>query len=308
MKIFNRRVSIAIHDLSMVALAWSLAYLFRFNFNLSTGSWSAFLTVLPLVVIVQGTIFWGTGLYRGLWRFASIPDLWNIIRAALWGALAASLVLFLFNRLEGVPRTTLALYPIFLVSLLGAPRLLYRMWKDHGLSPGTFSVGKRVLVLGAGRAGEMLARDMLRERGYQPVAFLDDNSKLGGAKIHGVPVLGVTGSLSEAIKNLDIDIVMIAMPSATSAQMQRVVELCEKTGLPFRTLPRLEDLMEGRSVLQELRDVAIEDLLGRDPVSLDWKSISNNLLSFIIRKLWLTQASCMFNKTSYKTNVELMTF
>lgn len=275
MKANNRLLAVIFHDLLMVALAWVLAYLARYNF--SPPEIYSFASLLPVVVVIQGIILWRFGLYRRVWRFASIPDLWNIIRAVAFGALAVSLALFIVNRLEGVPRTSLALYPVFLMLLLGAPRLFYRTWRDHGLNPRFEPEAKRVLILGAGSAGEMLVRDMFRDGGYKPVGFLDDDPRLRKAKVHGLSVIGPLSALNQAVNDHEIDIVMIAMPSATRLQMRQVVECCDLAGIPFRTLPRLHDLVSGRSALRELREVAIDDLLGRDPVNLDWKHISESL-------------------------------
>ncbi|OGT22357.1 MAG: multidrug MFS transporter [Gammaproteobacteria bacterium RBG_16_57_12] len=278
MKVDNRRIVVVGHDLIMVCVAWLLAYLVRYNFYLSDTHWQVFLQTLPIVVLAQGTVMWSTGLYRGVWRFASIPDLWNIIRAVVAGSLIIAALLFLYNRLEGVPRSILIFYPVSLLLLLGTPRLLYRMWKDHGVINLRQGRGaKRVLVLGAGRAGEMLVRDMCREREYQPIGFLDDNRRLKGARVRGFPVLGNIDSLPQLAGEMDIDLVMIAIPSATNAQMQRAVEVCEQAGVAFRTLPRLQDLVSGQFSLKELREVAIDDLLGRDPVSLDWAHIHQEL-------------------------------
>lgn len=279
---FNRRIAVIFHDLAMVSVAWLGAYLARFNFTLADFNWESFFTTLPVVLLAQGAVLWFTGLYRGVWRFASIPDLWNIIRAVVIGTLVVSLSLFLYIRLQGVPRTAPVLYPIFLVLMLGAPRLLYRMWKEHGLNLKFVPEAKRVLILGAGRSGEMLVRDMRREGQYNPVGFLDDNPRLRGSRLHGLPVLGLLETLENTVVSSAVDIVMIAMPSASNQQMQRVVGLCEQAEVPFRTLPRLHDLVSGRSTLQELREVAIDDLLGRDPVSLDWKNISENLTGKIV--------------------------
>ncbi len=274
---FNRRICVIFHDLGMVCAAWLAAYLVRFNFALAEINWESFFSTLPAVLLAQGAVLWFTGLYRGVWRFASIPDLWNIIRAVLIGAVVVSLALFLYNRLDGVPRSTMVLFPIFLIFILGAPRLLYRMWKDHGMNVRFEPEAKRVLILGAGRAGEMLARDMRREGDYRPIGFLDDNHRLKGAKLHGISVVGSMDQLTETVDKLGVNIVIIAMPSASNAQMRRVVELCEQAEVSFRTLPRMQDLVSGRSVHNELREVAIDDLLGRDPVTLDWSNISGNL-------------------------------
>ncbi len=277
MRVVNRRLAIAVHDLCMVLLAWSSAYLVRHSFSFQAVEGAAFMQMLAVVVAAQGLVLWWTGLYRGLWRFASVPDLWNILRAAVIGGLAVSLALFLFNRLDGVPRTTLALYPLFLVFLLGAPRLIYRVWKDRGLHLSSAPECKRVLILGAGRAGEMLVRDMRRDNECVPVGFLDDNPQLKGAKVHGMPVLGTLDQVARVVDDMGVDVVVIAIPSASNAQVRRVVELCEQAGVVFRILPRMQDLVSGMVSVRDLREVAIDDLLGRDPVSLDWPSISDGL-------------------------------
>ena len=277
MNLFNRRLAIVLHDLLMVTVAWLLAYLIRYNFVLGLNQWSVLGQSLAMVVAVQGLVSWRFGLYRGVWRFASIPDLWNIIRAVLLGALAASLVLFLFNRLQNIPRTTLLLYPLFSIFLLGASRVFYRMWKDHGLSFQSLDKRKHVLIIGAGRAGEMLARDMRRDNDYVPVGFLDDQPRLQGAKVHGLPVMGKIGDLPKFATASAVDVVIIAIPSANAAQMQRVVEHCEQAGVMFRTLPRLGSMFSAQPTMREVREVAIEDLLGREQISLDWRRISDAL-------------------------------
>ncbi|MEW6353879.1 MAG: nucleoside-diphosphate sugar epimerase/dehydratase [Pseudomonadota bacterium] len=272
----NSRAAVIMHDLCMVVLAWALASLLRYDFPLSPVVRESFLQTLPFVLAPQAIMLWWMGVYRGVWRFASIPDLWNIVRATVLGALAVGSLLFLVYRMEGVARSTLLLYPIFLVFLLSAPRLLYRMWKDHSFGIDVRN-RKRVLILGAGRSGELLARDMLHDSDYLPVGFLDDKESLKGAKVHGVPVLGTIGDVSRVVADQNIDIVIIAMPSANSAQMRRVVGLCEQSGAAFRTLPRLQDLVSGQASLKELREVAIDDLLGREPVALDWEHIHAGL-------------------------------
>ncbi len=282
MGIINRRFAIVVHDLGMVLLAWMAAYLIRHNFALPAIEWRPALYLLPVVAVAQGLVFWSIGLHRGLWRFASIPDLWNIIRAAVLGALAVSLALFLFNRLAGVPRVVLAVYPVLLILLLSAPRLAYRMWRDRGLTAQALAVGKRVLILGAGRAGEMLVRDMRRDSEYLLVGFLDDNPQLKGTKIHGLPVLGSTERLGQILENLDVDVVIIAITSAGGAQIRHVVEVCEQAKVQFRILPRMQDLMSGLISLKDVREVAIDDLLGRESVSLDWCGISAGLASKVV--------------------------
>ena len=271
------RIAVVAHDLVMVWLAWFGTNWLRFNLLPDPPPVPLFGSELPIVLALQGIVLWWTGLYRGLWRFASLPDLWNIARGGVIGALLIALSLFLVSRLEGVPRAVLVLYPVALVALLGAPRLAYRYWKDSRLDLQRRAPSKRVLVLGAGRAGETLVRELRREGEYAAVGFLDDDRALRGAKVHGVPVLGTLEDLPRVAREAAAEVLLIAMPQASNQQMQRIVGLCEDTGLDFRTVPRLEDVIAGRAGLNQLKEVAIEDLLGRDPVQLDWTAIRTGL-------------------------------
>lgn len=207
-----------------------------------------------------------------MWRFASLPDIIRIIKAVGVGSLVSVAVLFLLIRAQGLPRSVPVIYTVLLVLLLSGSRLLYRWTKDRHIY---LSGGERVLIVGAGMAGEMLTRDLLRNQreDYYPVAFVDDNSRRWGREIHGVPVVGSCDDIPAVTKRLEIDVIMIAIPSAKSQQVRRVVELCEMAGVPFRSVPHLQDLMSGNVRINELRDVSIEDLLGREPVSLDWEAI-----------------------------------
>ncbi|QNP42249.1 polysaccharide biosynthesis protein [Lysobacter terrestris] len=256
----------------MVWLVWQGLHRLRWGMESNPPNIALWSVEIAIVLAAQGLVFWQIGLYRGLWRFASVPDLWNIVKASGLGLFAILLGLFLYNRLDMVPRTVLALYPLTLIALLGAPRLLYRAWKDSRENKGG-ERSVRTLILGAGRAGEALVRDLRRVGNYQPVGFLDDATVLRGSKVQGVPVLGTVQEVAEIARETAARLLVIAMPSADAAAMQRVLAACERTGLPFRMVPRLQDVLEGRSLPGELKEVAIEDLLGRKPVLPDWKSI-----------------------------------
>ncbi len=183
------RTAVVLHDLAMVWLCWIGLHQFRHSVMPNSPALQGWSIEIALILISQGLIFWRVGLYRGVWRFASVPDLLNIVKAAVLGLLAIVLVLFLYNRLDQVPRSVLVLYPLMLAAMLGMPRLLYRTWKDHG-SARTSHTAIRVLILGAGQAGETLVRDLRRTGAYDPVGFLDDAPKLRGSQLQGVPVLG----------------------------------------------------------------------------------------------------------------------
>lgn len=265
------------HDLVMIPLAWLCAYWLRFNLGeipspmLEYGFWS-----LVLILPIQVGVFHLFGLYRGVWRFASLPDLVRILKAVVVGVSLSLLAVFAWTRLEGVPRSVPILYAILLLAFLGGPRLAYRWIKDHRFR---LRSGARVLIVGAGRGGEMLVRDMLRraESAYQPIGFVDDEPTKCGKEIQGVRVLGSCARIPELVADLAIDVITLAVPSANPAGLRRLVDLCERSEVPFRMVPRLDALMAGQVSINQLREVSIEDLLGREPVSLDWAGIEAGL-------------------------------
>src|SRR5574337_1074339 len=270
------RIAVIVHDLLVVAVAWWVAKWLRYALRPDEVV-SFQLLEFPLVLLVQGLIFRWTGLYKSVWRFASLPDLWNIVRASVIGSLSIGVCLFLYNRLEGVPRSVLLLYPGLLALLLGTPRLAYRYWKDSRTDLLKGQVAKRVLIVGADRAGEVLSRDLRRDSRYAVVGFVDDRPSLRGASINGHPVLGRFDQLPELARGAAVDMLLIALPGASTAEMRRVVALCDSTDLPYRTVPRLEDVVAGRASMNQIKEVAIEDLLGRDTVELDWTAIRETL-------------------------------
>lgn len=273
-----RNPSVAfLHDLLMIPVAWFGAYWLRFNLGTippeflgPAKNW------LPLVMTAQAMAFVYFQLYRGHWRFASLPDLIRIIKAVIVGTLIIVVTIFVTTRLALIPRSVFPLYCVLLVGLLGFPRMVYRWLKDRRLYIGE---GKRVLIVGAGRAGDMLVRDMFRDAGRTllPVGFVDDKARKVGMDIQGIRVLGQTEQIPNLVEQYDIDLIILAVPSAQNKEMQRIVALCEQSGVPFRTLPRFQDLVEGRVAVNALRDVGIDDLLGREPVTLDWDSIRREL-------------------------------
>lgn len=275
--IIGNRLLAILHDLAMVPVAWLGAYWLRFNLGVIPDDYfTSALQNLLIVMVIQMVVFRYFGLYRGVWRFASIPDLIRIGKAVLVGAAFTAVSIFLLTRMEGVPRSVFPLYCLLLVALLGGARLAVRWSKDHGLYD---SAAKKVLIVGAGRAGEMLVRDLLRthDEGYVPAGFVDDSVQKQGREIHGVRVLGSCTYINAYVKQMGIDLIVLAVPSAKAKQMRRLVDLCEKTSIPFRTLPPLENVMSGEIAINQLREVSIEDLLGREPVSLDWQVIEHGI-------------------------------
>ncbi len=268
------RLAVMVHDLAMVWVCWQGLHYVRYALQPTPLPLEPFSSTVLIVMVAQGLISWRVGLYRGLWRFASVPDLLNIFKASLLGLLAVVAGLFFYSRLDLVSRAALLLYPFVLTMLLGAPRLIFRAWKDQRLLRSD-DTAERVLILGAGQAGEALVRDLRRIGRYQPVGFLDDAAALRGTRLQGLPILGRVNDVVRIARETGVQLLVIAMPSLDAIAMRRVVGICEESGVPFRTVPRLADVLDGRSLPGQLKEVAIEDLLGRQPLNPDWKAIRN---------------------------------
>ena len=263
------RAGVFLHDLLMIPAAWYLAYWLRFNLGtIPENSLQVATLMLPVVVLCQSISYFVFGLYRGIWRFASLYDFIRIGKSVYVGALIATLVIFAVTRMEQVPRSVIPLYMILLFVFLGGNRALYRSFKDQRMRAGG---GKRVLIIGAGESAQMLARDMLQHaRGeYLPVGMIDDNPDKLNREIHGIKVLGRFDDIPEVALRQSIDLIVIAIPSLSSTRMQKLVGICESAGTDFKTLPRLEDMISGQVTVNAIQEVSIEDLLGREKVELD---------------------------------------
>lgn len=263
-----RALLVILHDLVASALAWAIAYWLRFNFDLPPNFSHGLLTALPWVVVLQGGVFSLFGLYRGMWRFASLPDLKNILVAVGSSALVVPVVLFLLNRLSDVPRSVLFLDPLLLVLMMGGSRFAYRSWRDGLLFSG-MADQKPVIVLGAGEAAATLLRDLHRSSVWNVVALLDDDPQKKGRRLAGVPVAGTTAAVAEVAERYQVRDVIVAMPAAQPGERRHAVEAAAAAGLTVHTVPALEELLSGRVTLSQIRRVELEDLLGRAPVELD---------------------------------------
>jgi len=225
-----RTLAVALFDLAAVALAWGAAFLLRLNFDAAAAVWHIIGITLPWVLIVHAASFYYFGLYRGLWRFASLPDLKRILLAVGLAALIVPLLLFLVLRLVDVPRSVPILHPLFLIMIMGGARFAYRSWKDgHLLSFGELA-GEPVLVLGAGSAGEQLLRALAGTQQWRVVGFLDDDKEKVGRRVHDVPVLGALADLARAAERHSVRQVIIAMPQASASVRRHATEIATQAG------------------------------------------------------------------------------
>ena len=276
--VFNLRAVVVCHDLIMVGLAWLAARVATAWLIDATGpDWTQIALELNLILILQGFLHWRAGLYRGVWRFASLPDLGNLLRAGVLGAVSGAAVLLVLSAPVELMVLMVWTFPVLLIVLLGLPRLVYRVFKDMRLEVRQRRVTRRTVILGAGQSGRLLLKELKRRGGHDVVGFLDDSPRLRQREIDAVPVLGPIARLPGVVREAMIDQVVIAIPSATNQQMQRIVEICEQAEVDFKTLPTLKELGASMTRFDDLKPVAIDDLLGRDPVSLDWDAIRAGL-------------------------------
>lgn len=268
-----RRLIAFTHDLAAVIAAWWLAYLFRFNFDIPPLHLASLKETLPWVIPIQIAAFLWLGLYRGIWRYASLPDLRRISLAVLMGSAAAALGLFLLQLLAGVPRSVLLLDPILLLLMMGGSRLTYRLWKEGHLFRLRDPQGKPVLVLGATATAVGLVKELARSKEWRVVGLLDDDPQRRGLILHGLEVLGRIDQLPAVAEKLDIAHAIIAMPSATHGDRRRALEICAAAGVKALTVPSYDDLISGKVTVSQIRNIELDDLLGRDPVVLDCEGL-----------------------------------
>lgn len=281
MKFFQRYGLAFLHDVVMIPIAWLSAYALSFNLSLPSHQLLQAGLATPLIMGIQSSVFAYFALHRGVWRFISVPDLLRIIKACFVGTVVSSGLIFLAFPQLHIPYSIFVLYALLLFLLLTTPRFVYRWRKEQPLS---FRSSLPVLIIGAGRAGEMLVRDLLRDHThcYSPVAFIDDDLNKVGRDIHRIPIVGNREQIPSLVQRLNIQLILIAIPSATSEQMRALVKICEDSQVSCRTLPRLQDLLSCDVTHNQLREVSIEDLLGREAVSLNWSQIQQGLAGKII--------------------------
>ena len=276
----NKDLKLILIDTGVAALALYLAFLIRFEFAVPSQFTIIYIKWIPFFAICQLVVFYFSGLHTRIWRYTSLFDLYAILRAVLGSCgLAFASVYFLMGQ-SGYPRSVLVLYFIFNSLLVISIRLGVRVYYSHyhkGSVAKFTKPKKSIILIGAGKTGEKIAKEMLTtsRHQYHIVGFVDDNSQKHGALLHGRKVLGNVLTLL----NLEIpyDEIIITAPSATGDQMRKIVKICKQTGKKYKTVPGIGELIDGEVTLDRIRDVNYSDLLGREEVSLDEYSISKLL-------------------------------
>jgi FlaA1/EpsC-like NDP-sugar epimerase len=259
-----------IFDLSALVFAWAGGFMLRFNFEVPDSFMPALGWGLMLLLPLHAFACHMAGLYRGIWLFASLPDLKRVLRAVAFSSLAVGAFFLLFRYGEQlIPRSMLVLYPMLLVLYMGGGRAADRMWKEYRLYGGLIAQGKPVVIVGAGRGGAMLVRELERSADWRVVCLLDDDRSKWGRELSGHPVVGGISSLPDVLATEKASHVILAMPSAAADARRLATNLAVEARAHVFTVPGLDDVMGGRVAISAIRPVDIEDLLGRDAVSID---------------------------------------
>lgn len=270
------------HDFLAVIFAWWLAYLFRFNFDIPSEYQQSLRNILLWIAPVQAGVFYSFGLYRGLWRYASLPDLKRIFLAVVLGAIIVPFVLFMFQSRDLVPRAAIFLAPMLLMLIMGGSRFVYRSWKEQRLYNLTDSKRQSTIVLGSDSTAVNLVKELERSPDWKVVGLLTDKPNKLGTRLHDVKVLGMIDDLAEWVQKLNVSHVIIAMPSASQSIRRHAFDVCARIGIKPMTVPSYVDLVSGRVTVSQIRNIELGDLLGRAPVVLDTEELHELLTGKVI--------------------------
>jgi FlaA1/EpsC-like NDP-sugar epimerase len=282
----SRRAFLAfLHDVVMAALSFVIAFYLRLGDDLV--HYEPRLTLLYCVMFtsIAGVVFLITGLYRGIWRYASLPDLFNITRAATLTVLIFLPVMFIFTRLETLPRSTLFINWMVLIALLGGPRLGYRLFKDRGLDHMLERTSTRrvvpVLLISTRDGADTFIRETVRDRNsvYRVVGVLSDTRSRVGREIYGVPVLGLIDEMEAIVARLDRrgtrpQKLIVTAQGLDGAAVRNLLERADALAIPLARLPRATELRAGLTDPDAVKPIAIEDLLGRPQAVLDREAMA----------------------------------
>jgi FlaA1/EpsC-like NDP-sugar epimerase len=270
-------------QIAIFALSGVFAFLLRFEFELKPPFLAQMALAIPVWVVVKTIVFRLLKLDRGWWRYVSMPDLVRVVFGNFAGAVFSALIL-LATAPKGFPRSIYILDFILCANATVAIRVVARIVRDYAVRSKDETLGKRIVIYGAGQAGDMLLREIRTNPrlAYDVRGFIDDNPQKAGMRVQLVTVLGTGPHLTALAARHSIDEVLIAIPSATGLQMTGILQCCHQAGLRCKTIPSLGELIEEKHLSTQIRDVAVEDLLGRTPISLDESAIRARLEGVVV--------------------------
>jgi FlaA1/EpsC-like NDP-sugar epimerase len=261
-------------DISLMVFLYLTAFLLRFEFKGALEYTHFIYTSLPIVIAVTIVIFIRMGMYNAVWRYASVDSFVMVVKAVTI-SIIASVVLVFFIHTYRMPRSIFIIYWLLFLIGTGGVRFSTRLYRLYFvLKRGR---GRRVLIYGAGSAGQMIAKEMRYDPllGYRPICFVDDDLRKIGRNIHSLPIYSGTVDLNEIIIDNSIQDVLIAIPSTSGAKVRKIIEGCKVLQVKFKTLPSLSDIVGGSVSVNQIREIEIDDLLKRAPKDLDRRRIES---------------------------------
>jgi FlaA1/EpsC-like NDP-sugar epimerase len=260
-------------DVFLIILSYLGTFVLRFEFKGALDYVHFIETSLPIIIVVTVPVFIRTGMYRAVWRYASIDSLVTSIKAVTISVLI-SVVLIFFLQEYRIPRSIFIMYWIIFLAGAGGIRFSTRIYRHYHTQKD--QGGRRVLIYGAGSAGQMIAKEMRYgpSFGYTPVCFVDDDSAKVGMKLHGLPIYTGTTKLDEIIEENNIEDVLIAIPSTSGDKVREIIAGCKVSQVKFKTLPSVSDIVDGKVSITQIREIEVEDLLRRVPKDLDREQIA----------------------------------
>lgn len=272
-RMVHLRLAVITHDLLMVWLAWVASFYIRYSIWPMSPTVELWSLEIALVLLVQGLVSFYFDMYRGLWRFASVPDLMNLLKSALVGTLAIAGLFFLMNRLSGMPRSVIVMYPILLVFFWGVPRISYRLWKDKYFNLSSDSI-PRVILVGAGNIADLFIRNAVTNRSCHVMSIVDDDVKYQGTQLRGIKIQRGVERLPDLVAQYDVDLVVITKQNPDANLIRTVVDALADGDCQIRIAPDPDDYDSNLANVNDLQPITVEDLLGREKVELDWQKVA----------------------------------
>lgn len=275
--LLRRKLLIIVFQALLITATYYTAFALRLDFALDPTSRSVFLWSLPWVVAIKLLVFRRYGLLQGWWRYVGMSDMLDITKASLISGVLiyAGLWLRLWPR-PGYPRSVVLIDLVLTILAVGGARFLVRAYTE---TVHTCVASKETLVVGAGVAGSTIMRELKQnpDLDYKPIGFVDDDITKLGIRIHGRRVLGTTNDITRLVAEHDVKCVLIAIPSAGGKKIDEIIRKCSQSKVEFKILNGIGKRIEGQSRISQLRQVRLEDLLGRPPVRLDLGNIQKKL-------------------------------
>jgi FlaA1/EpsC-like NDP-sugar epimerase len=258
-----------LHDFFAIIFSWFLAYSLRLNFQIPDEHLQVLFNALPPILLISIFSFYFVGLYRGVWRFASITDLKRIISSVFFASFISIAFFFMYKEIGMIPRSVLIIHPLLLILIMGGSRFIYRAIKEHQLYGLKANLGEPVIIIGSGQNAILLAKELNHTNDWRVVGILNDDESMHGRELAGVRILGSINQLSKFKERFDFHKAIIASAELTQNQRREVIEITSNLNIEVLTIPLMGDILSGRLNISQIRPIEVEDLLGRDKVDLD---------------------------------------